>query len=282
VSPLLTAVRAGLARGWIELRQTLASAQDVIAVVFFPGLLLGVMLLMRGSTVADTSFSLGAMALPGVLGMLIAFQGVQGAAWTLLVEREDGTLLRAKAIPNGMVGYLISKIIQQSGNILINLLVMMVPGVLLFDGLSLGATAWLTLLWVVALGLLATLPWGAVLGSLLASPRDISMIMLPLFAVVGISGVFYPIAQLPGWLQGLAQVFPVYWLGLGMRSALLPAQMAAVEIGGSWRHLETLAMLGIWAVIGLAVAPVVLRRMARRESGAVLDERRQKAMQAVT
>ena len=72
---------------------------------------------------------------------------------------------------------------------------------------------------------------------------------------------------LPGWLQGVAQAFPIYWLGLGMRSALLPDALAAVELGGSWRHLETLGVLGVWAVLGLVLAPVVLRRMARRESG---------------
>jgi hypothetical protein len=56
-------------------------------------------------------------------------------------------------------------------------------------------------------------------------------------------------------------------MGLGMRSALLPDSTVVVEIGDSWRHLETIAVLGVWAVAGLLVAPVVLRRMARRESG---------------
>ena len=61
--------------------------------------------------------------------------------------------------------------------------------------------------------------------------------------------------------------------------ALLPPEMAAVEIGGSWRHLETLGVLGLWAVVGLLVAPIVLRRMARRESGSDVERRRQKALQ---
>jgi ABC-2 type transport system permease protein len=52
-----------------------------------------------------------------------------------------------------------------------------------------------------------------------------------------------------------------------------------VEIGGSWRHLETLVVLGGWVVIGFALAPVVLRRMARRESGSAVAARRERAMQ---
>jgi ABC-2 type transport system permease protein len=83
-------------------------------------------------------------------------------------------------------------------------------------------------------------------------------------------------------VQGIAQVFPIYWLGLGMRSALLPDDLAAVEIGGSWRHLETLGVLSVWVVIGLVFAPIVLRRMARRESGSQVAARREAAMQRVT
>jgi ABC-2 type transport system permease protein len=83
---------------------------------------------------------------------------------------------------------------------------------------------------------------------------------------------------MPGWLQGVAQFFPVYWLGLGMRSVFLPDALAAVELGHSWRHLETFGVLGLWAVVGLALAPVVLRRMARRESGSAVAARREKAM----
>ena len=66
-----------------------------------------------------------------------------------------------------------------------------------------------------------------------------------------------------------------------MRSALLPDELAAVEIGHSWRHLETLGVLGAWAVVGLVLAPIVLRRMARRESGSSVAARREKAMQRV-
>jgi ABC-2 type transport system permease protein len=103
--------------------------------------------------------------------------------------------------------------------------------------------------------------------------------MLPLMGLVAISGIFYPISGYPEWLQSIGHVFPVYWLGLGMRSALLPDSMAAVESGGSWQHLETFGVLGAWAVVGLVAAPIVLRRMARRESGSTVAARRERALQ---
>lgn len=283
MNPTFRAARAGLARGWIELRQTFTNSQDLWNYLFPNTILLVVMIFMRGSTVPGTHFSLGSRTLPSVLGMGIAFGGLVTMAMVLTVEREDGTLLRAKAIPNGMLGYLIGKIVLVSGMGLVSLAIQLVPGMFLFDGLTVGsAGGWITLAWVVLLGLVATMPLGAIFGSLLSNPRNMGLIMLPMMGLIATSGIFYPITNFPVWLQGLAQVFPIYWLGLGMRSALLPGDLATVEIGHSWRHLETLGALGAWAVIGLVVAPLVLRRMARRESGSSVAARREKAMQRVT
>ena len=51
------------------------------------------------------------------------------------------------------------------------------------------------------------------------------------------------------------------------------------RISGSWRQLETVAVLGAWAVAGLLLAPAVPRRMARRESGSAMEARRQQHLQ---
>jgi ABC-2 type transport system permease protein len=85
---------------------------------------------------------------------------------------------------------------------------------------------------------------------------------------------------MPDWVHPIAMVFPVYWLGAGMRDALLPDAAGAAELGGQFHTWETFGVLGLWAVIGLAVAPRVLRAMARRESGSAVESRKQAALQA--
>jgi ABC-2 type transport system permease protein len=155
-------------------------------------------------------------------------------------------------------------------------------GLLIVDGLGIGSIgSWLTLAWVLLLGLVATQSIGAMLGALISSPRGAGYLSLPVIGLIAISGIFYPVTALPGWLQGIAQVFPMYWLGLGMRSALLPNAAAMVELGGSWRQLETIGVLGAWAVLGLIVAPIVLRRMARRQSGSSVAEHREQLLQRI-
>ncbi|MFF5989643.1 ABC transporter permease [Prauserella flavalba] len=282
MNPTAAAIRAGITRGRIELRQTFTNFQDLWGYLFPTVALLVVMTLMRGSTIPGTEFSRGTMTLPSVLGVSVAFGSLINLAQILTIEREDGTLLRAKAVPGGMLGYLVGKIVMISGTVLVNVAIVLIPGAFLFDGLDLGdAGAWLTLLWVLVLGLVATMPIGAIIGSLFPNARNLGAVMLPIMGLVAISGIFYPITGFPAWLQWIAQVFPIYWLGLGMRSALLPDGMQAVEIGESWRYWETAGVLGVWAVIGLVVAPMVLRRMARRESGSSVAARREKALQRI-
>ncbi|MEY9214160.1 ABC transporter permease [Thermobifida halotolerans] len=283
----LFALRLGLLRGWTEFRQTLTSLSDLGSYLLNSVIFLAILLFMSDNGMENTELSgtgvtQATLALPGVLAMTLVFGGLLTMAQLLATDREDGTLLRAKAIPRGTHGYLVGKVVSVSLMTLLSMLVILVPAVLAIDGFQFTARGALTLLWVIALGFLATLPIGAILGSLFSNPRTVvGILMLLLMGLVVVSGIFFPITLLPEWAQWIAQVFPIYWLGLGMRSGMLPDTATVEEIGESWRHLETVGVLGAWAVVGLALAPVVLRRMARRESGASLEERRHRAMQRV-
>lgn len=281
MNPVLVAVRTGLRRGVIEIRQALTSGQDLFGLAVWPISSLITLFFMRDATFQSTGIGLGALALPSLLGVLIVFNGLFGVAGALAMDREDGTLLRAKATPNGMAGYLTGKIVAAAALAVIPAVPVLIGGLALMgDGLEFGTPdRWLALAAITALGLLATLPLGAALGALFTSPRNLGYLSLPIMGLVAISGVFYPITALPGWLQGVAQLFPVYWMGLGTRAAMLPDAAAAVELGESWRHLETVGMLGFWTVVGLVLAPPFLRRMARRESGSSVAARREKALQ---
>ncbi|HXT88234.1 MAG TPA: ABC transporter permease [Trebonia sp.] len=278
----MNAVRLGLARGGIELRHMFTYLPDLFQTLFIPLIQISVLFLMRGHNVPGTSFSLGSLTLPSGIGMGFVLGGTLGVTGLLTVDREDGTLLRAKATPQGMTAYVIGQITRTSATNLLGLVVTLVLGLIAFPGVRLTAGGVATLAWVALLGLLATIPLGITLGSLLPNPRFIPLVLLPLSGLTAISGIFYPITHLPGWLQAIGQVFPMYWLGLGMRAALLPHSLAAVELGGSFRLPYVFLALALWSIIGLAAAPPVLRRMARRESGSRVAARRERAMLRAT
>ncbi|MBL7255262.1 ABC transporter permease [Paractinoplanes lichenicola] len=278
---MIETLRVGAARGLIELRQTLTNSQDLWG-YFFPSVgLLITLFFTNDAKVPGTTFSLGAATLPSSIGMLLAFGGLLTIAQYLVVEREDGTLLRAKATPYGMTGYLVGKVVMIGGMTIFSVLVVLIPGLFLVDGVQVDLGGILTLVWLLPLAVVATMPIGAAIGSMLENPRLLGLVMLPIFGLVAISGIFYPITGMPGWLQAVGQLFPIYWLGLGMRSVFLPDALASVELGDSWRHLETFGVLAVWAVLGLLVAPVLMRRMARRESGSAVAARRERALATV-
>jgi ABC-2 type transport system permease protein len=276
------AVRAGLWRGWIETRQNFTETAYVIGHAIPPVAYVAMLLFMRGvtrgKTVPGTDFSLVTMVLPSLLGMTIVYGGLSGPAPSITADREDGTLLRAKATPNGMLGYLVGKIVMFALTTLLGLTAIVIPGIMIVDHLILDARSWLLLAVLFVVGMVSTVPMGVALGSLMKSSVQAMLVPSAVTLIMCVSGIFYPITVLPTWLQWMAQAFPVYWLGLGARSAMLPATMAAAEIGQSWRTVQMFAVLGLWAALGLLLAPVLLRRMARRQSGSAVAKVRERYM----
>ncbi|SDN52031.1 ABC transporter permease [Geodermatophilus sp. DSM 45219] len=278
------AVRLGLRRGWTEFTQSLRSPQDQAFYLFTGVATLAYLWFNRADEVEGTSLLYPTVALPGILAALVAFNVVMGPASALVMEREDGTLLRHRALPHGMEGYVTGQVLYHSLGLLPTLVVILVPSALLFEGVVPGGAAgWLTAAWVLVLGMAATMPLGMMLGAVLPSVQKLSTWgMVPALLVTAISGIFFPVQALWGWVQAVAQAFPVYWVGLGMRSAFLPDAAAAVELGGSWRTGTTVLVLVAWAVAGLLAAPVVLRRTTRRQSGSQVAAARDTAGQWIT
>lgn len=278
LGPRWAAVRAGLSSGWIETRQALTEPAGIVGHLVFPVIYAVALVWMRGKTVPGTQFALGAMVLPSLVGMSIAFGGLASPATAIAYCHEDGTLLRAKATPNGMLGFLIGKIVKFSLDTLAGLVLLAIPGSLVAGDLVFDTRTWLMLAAIVVGGMMSTVPIGLALGSLMKSTMQSTLVLLAVWLLIALSGIFYPITALPKWMQWAGQAFPMYWLGLGARSAMLPPHMATAEIGASWRTVETFAVLGVWAVIGILLAPTLLRRMARRQSGSTLAKARERVI----
>jgi ABC-2 type transport system permease protein len=279
MNPTINAVRLGVARGWIEFQvYYLKDLSSLVGTVIIALILVGVLWFERATNIGGVSLAL--LTLPGLLAMLIANEGFSNVARFLSSHREDGTLLRAKAIPQGMPGYVFARVVVTILSTIFNLMIVFVLSLFVVPGLThVDGGRLLTFLWVVALGLLATAPWGAIIGSLVkSSGAALGLTFLPLVALIAISGIFFPIRALPVWVQWIAQVFPVYWIGLGLRSVFSPQAAAALELGGTFRPLATFLVLAAWAVAGLLLAPPTLRRMARRTSGGEMEAGKQRSI----
>lgn len=273
-----TVLKAALRRARIELRQQIFSPLVLVGLLG-PVIMLAVLFWVRDSPLMDSALSLGQFLVPAYLAFGVISGGVLGVSGEITTERDDGTLLRAKTVPHAMTGHLIAKFFVSIVTTLLPLAVIVVGAAFLVDGVTpTTAWGWIQLLLLSVLAVAAMLPLGAVLGAIFKGPIALLWTSLVVYGLCAISGLFYPITALPTWLQWLAQVFPVYWLGLGFRAAILPAEAVALEIGASWRTWETFAVLGLWVGIGVVLAPIALRRMSRRQSGSALASTRERVL----
>ncbi|MGC9381756.1 ABC transporter permease [Streptomyces sp. MH13] len=268
--------RLGLSRGAIELRQVLRSRKDIYSYLSTPLLFLAVSYWQS----RDGDDATAQLSLAGGMASTIFMFGLLTVPQFLFGDREDGTLLRLRGVPGAMTVYLTGKTLFVLVNIAVSIALLLVGGwALLGAGLPDTPQRWLTLLWVVTLGIMAVVPIGAAVGSLLPAAREaLGIYMLPMMGLMIASGTFFPLRELPEWLQNLVSVFPLRWIAQGIRSTLLPDSAEALEVSGAWQHLTVGGVLALWAVAGLVLAPRLLQRMTRRESGSRLSAREQQRM----
>ncbi|MGH8918926.1 MAG: ABC transporter permease, partial [Actinomycetes bacterium] len=120
MNPVSNALRAGWSRGLIELRQSFTNGSDLFGHLFWPVLMVIVTFFLRDITFGSSGIGLGTLVLPSIVGMNVAV-GMVSMSQQLTADREDGTLLRAKATPNGMLGHLVGKIVSVAGGLVIDL-----------------------------------------------------------------------------------------------------------------------------------------------------------------
>ena len=247
--------------------------------LLLPGILLVVLWFVRDADFSDGLVAASGYVFSGFLAFGVVAAAVMGVAGELQTERDDGTLLRAKAVPHGMTGHLLAKLLITPVDALILIAPAVVGAAVLLPGtMPSEAGRWLLLLVVFLLTVAAMLPWGAVLGSVFRSMVSFAWAMMGIYVLAALSGLFFPLTVLPTWLQWLAQATPLYWIGVAFRWVLLPDSAAAAELGGEWRIGLALVVLVAWAFVGMLVAPALLRRMARRQSGTVVAAARERVL----
>ncbi len=286
-TPLLglstTALRVGATRGLVDFRNSLQKAGDVTYYIIGAAGFTAGMVFLRDQPVPELGISTASIVFPNALAIMMLFVATYGLATLVTTEREDGTVLRLSILPGGVTAYAWGQTVRTFLELVFTFALFTVLAVFLVPNLTTeGVGGVAAAVGFLLLGVLATLPLGFVIGCVFSNPRSVGgWGFLVIGALVAASGVIVPLGDSPLWVQIIGQLLPLYWLGLGLRSALLPEAFAAAEIGESWRTLESIGVLGIWAVAGIVLAPMLLQRVVRRESFAQLAQRREKALQRV-
>jgi ABC-2 type transport system permease protein len=269
---LPSAARLGLARAGLELRQYFRERDALIFIFAYPVIMLAIFATVFGKDGASVGLGPGVSFaqyfLPGMVATGVMLSSFQSLAITIAVERDEGGLKRLRGTPMPATAYFLGKVGQVLVTSLIQAGLLLLVAATLF-GVSMPSTvsAWMTFAWVFVLGTATGCVCGIGFSSVPRSGRAASAVVTPVVLVLQfISGVFFQYDHLPAWMQSLASVFPLKWMAQGMRSVFLPASAQAGEVGGSWQHGTTAAVLAAWLVVGLVVGVRMFRWKRRDDS----------------
>jgi ABC-2 type transport system permease protein len=119
-----------------------------------------------------------------------------------------------------------------------------------FFHVELSGANWLAALAVVVVGSLSVVGLGIMAGilPLLYPERGEQMSFMVQALVLLVSGVYYSVGVLPGWLQVASHVSPATYILRGIRNALLNGTSISHEAG----------LLGTLAIFGVVLVPLSL------------------------
>jgi ABC-2 type transport system permease protein len=194
---------------------------------------------------------------PGIAGMSVMATTFTALAYNLTFLREQGVLKRIRGTPLPSGIYLAGLALNAVTNAAIQIAIVVLAGRLFFNLGWPAQPATLVVFVVAGVGCFALL--GVALAHAIpnfdSAPAVINGVFVP---VILVSGVFFDVKHVPGFLRDIAQALPLEPLINGLTGGLVHAH------GGLNRHLTALAVIGLWALVGVVLATRGFSWEARR------------------
>lgn len=264
----MNTIRLGWSRTFYELKLYFGRGDSMFFTFLFP-----IMMLCVFSVAFSASPNIGsdpsghggityaAYYLPGMIAAGMLLSGVQNLGVEIAGEKGDGTLKRLGGTPLPVYSYFMGKIGMVLFSSILQVALLILVARLLFNvELPSDGSKWLDFIWIFLLGIITSCVLGIAISALPRSGKSATAVIVPLVLLLQfISGVYLPFAQLPGWLQNFASIFPLKWMAQGMRSVFLPDSFKAMEASGSWQLPQVALVLVIWLVVGLVVCRLTFK-----------------------
>ncbi|MEO9255272.1 MAG: ABC transporter permease [Tepidiformaceae bacterium] len=251
-------VSLSLSRTVVELKQFFRNPQSAIFTFALPvGMLIifSAIFSYKIDGPAGESLSFRQYFVAGMVASGIMSSTFNSLAISIATEQHEGLLKRLAGTPLPRSAYFAGKIGMGTVVAAIQTAIMLVIG--LFFGLKLPVdpTRWAVFIGVLVLGVATCSLLGIAYTRLIPNASSAPAIVTPAFIILQfISGVFFTFDMIPTWMQGIASLFPLRWMALGLRYAFLPDWFKTQETGGSWNLPWVWGVLLIWLVIGFAAS----------------------------
>lgn len=238
--------RALLAQARIELVLTLRRSESLLVTLGIP---IGILVFFaKVNGISDLTDPVQFLV-PGILALAVMSTAMVSLGIATGYERHYGVLKRLGATPLSRSGLLAAKTINVLAIEVIQAVVIIITGLALGWDITTGVLPALGLLLI---GTVAFAGIGMLMAGTLRAEANLALSNGLFLVLLFLGGMAYPLAKLPGFLQGVAKALPAAPLAETVRDV--------IEKGHSF-PVGLFAVLVAWAV----VAPVVAARWFRWE-----------------
>jgi ABC-2 type transport system permease protein len=193
---------------------------------------------------------------PGMMMMVVMFAVMTGLPRAISHEKEAGTFDGVLVAPTSRFSIIMGKTIAQSVRGVIQGVIVLILALALF-GVTVNGSI-LLVVFLLLLGIFSFIGLGIVITSAAADEETASTIMMVLqFPMMFLSGVFFPIQQMPWYMQYISKALPLTYAIQAMRKVVVLG-------AGPGDIMLEIGVLLVFGIVLLAVSiPLFKKAMAR-------------------
>jgi len=193
---------------------------------------------------------------PGIMAMTVMMSVMTGLPAAISQEKEVGTLDGMMVAPINRLSIILGKTLAQTARGLLQGVLILALSVILF-GVSIQGNI-LLVFGLLLLGVFSFVGLGVVITSFAKDQETAMMLMMTLmFPMMFLSGVFFPIQQMPWYMQAVSKFLPLTYASTALRKVMV--------LGAGIPEIATeLTVLIVFGVIMTAIAVPVFRRAMTR------------------
>ena len=193
---------------------------------------------------------------PGIMAMTVMMSVMTGLPVAISQEKEIGTMDGMMVGPINRLSIILGKTLGQTARGLIQGIIILILAVGLFGVAIQGSI--LLVFALLLLGVFSFVGLGIVITSFTKDQETAQMLMMTLmFPMMFLSGVFFPIQQMPWYMQDISKILPLTYASDSLRKVMV--------LGAGIPQISTdLIVLIVFGVVMIAIAVPVFRRMMTR------------------
>jgi ABC-2 type transport system permease protein len=193
---------------------------------------------------------------PGIMAMTVMMSVMTGLPVAISQEKEIGTMDGMMVAPVNRLSILLGKTMAQTGRGLIQGVIILALAIGIFGVAIQGSI--LLVFALLLLGVFSFVGLGIVITSFTKDQETAQMLMMTLmFPMMFLSGVFFPIQQMPWYMQDISKALPLTYASDALRKVMV--------LGAGIPQISTeLIILIAFGIVMIVIALPVFRRMMTR------------------